>query len=174
MREWFQIITGDKGVRQGCVLSPVIFALVVDWVKTRVMSVKDTGIRMIHGSMEIGWDTWTLQICSVGKFLEGHEGPNRQNTKISGKEVKSMDFFVIWQSNGGSQQLRQGGKSAHREGAGKANAAFGRLDKILKKNECNIKTNFRLYDAIVVSALIYGSATWPMRVANIGKTRGTS
>src|SRR6218665_2468641 len=31
--EWFRIITG---VRQGCVFSPLIFALVVDWVMTRV------------------------------------------------------------------------------------------------------------------------------------------
>src|SRR6218665_194330 len=44
--EWFQIITG---VLQGCVLSPLIFALVVYWVMTRVMSVKDTGIRWVNG-----------------------------------------------------------------------------------------------------------------------------
>ena len=30
-------------------MSPLIFALVVDWVMTRVMSVKDAGIRWING-----------------------------------------------------------------------------------------------------------------------------
>src|SRR6218665_445185 len=46
MGEWFQVITG---VRQGCVLSPLIFALVVEWVMMRVTSVKDTGIRWANG-----------------------------------------------------------------------------------------------------------------------------
>ena len=48
MGEWFQIITG---VRKGCVLSPLIFALVVDWVMTRVMSEK---ILESDRSMETG------------------------------------------------------------------------------------------------------------------------
>src|SRR6218665_656849 len=42
----FQIIAG---VRQVCVLSPLICALMVDWVMTRVMSVKDTGNRWVSG-----------------------------------------------------------------------------------------------------------------------------
>ena|SRR6218665_888972 len=42
--EWFQIITG---VWQGFVLSPLIFAL--DWVMTRVMNGKDTGISWVNG-----------------------------------------------------------------------------------------------------------------------------
>src|SRR6218665_835720 len=49
---------------------------------------------------------------------------------------------------------------------GKANATFGRLDKIWKKNGCRIKTKIQLYNAIVVGILLYGSETWPMTVAN--------
>src|SRR6218665_1537142 len=45
MGEWFQTITE---VRQGCVLPSLIFALLVDWVMTRVMSVKDTEIRWVN------------------------------------------------------------------------------------------------------------------------------
>jgi len=43
---------------------------------------------------------------------------------------------------------------------------FGRLDKRWKKNGCSIKTKIRLYNAIVVSTLLYESETWPMTVAN--------
>src|SRR6218665_1814555 len=79
MGEWFQVITG---VRQGCVLSPLIFALVVDWVMTRVMSAKDTGIRWATGD-RLG-DLDFADDIALRKFLKGHEGANRQNTKRSG------------------------------------------------------------------------------------------
>ena len=49
---------------------------------------------------------------------------------------------------------------------GKENATFRELDKIWKRNGCSIKTKIRLYNAIVVSILLYGSETWPMTVAN--------
>jgi len=49
---------------------------------------------------------------------------------------------------------------------GKAKAAFGKLEKILKSNGCGIKTKIRLYEAAVLSTLLYGSETWPMTVAN--------
>jgi hypothetical protein len=49
---------------------------------------------------------------------------------------------------------------------GKANAAFGRLGKIWKENGYSIKTKIRLYSALVVSTLLYGSETWPMTANN--------
>ena len=49
---------------------------------------------------------------------------------------------------------------------GKANAIFGRLEKIWKSNGCSVDTKVRLYESIVLSTLLYGAVTWPITVAN--------
>ena len=40
---------------------------------------------------------------------------------------------------------------------GKANAAFGRLENIWKSNGCSVKIMIRLYEAVVLSTLLYGA-----------------
>src|SRR6218665_354148 len=49
---------------------------------------------------------------------------------------------------------------------GKANAVFGRLEKMWKSNGCSIDTKVRLYESIVLSTLLYGAETWPVTLAN--------
>jgi len=96
----------------------------------------------------------------VGRSDEAED----EEIMIDGKEVKSVDAFCYLGS------LMAADSSCDREvkvRIRKANATFGRLDKIWKKNGCSIKTKIRLYNAIVMSTLyIYGSETWPMTVAN--------
>src|ERR1700733_14168394 len=45
--EWFGIVTG---VRQGCVLSPMVFALVVDWIMKRATGSNNTGLKWVNGN----------------------------------------------------------------------------------------------------------------------------
>ena len=50
---------------------------------------------------------------------------------------------------------------------GKANAAFGKLEKIWKSICCGIKTKIRLYEEVVAySARCCMAQTWPMTAAN--------
>src|SRR6218665_3166844 len=49
---------------------------------------------------------------------------------------------------------------------GKANAVFGRLEKIWKSNGCSVDTKVWLYESIVLSTLLYVAETWPITVAN--------
>jgi len=44
---------------------------------------------------------------------------------------------------------------------GTANGVFGRLNKIWRDNELSIFTKIRLYEALVLSTLLYGAKTWP-------------
>src|SRR6218665_1708460 len=56
---------------------------------------------------------------------------------------------------------------------GKANATCGKLEKIWKSNGCGIRTKIRLYEAVVLSTLLYGSETWSMTVVNGRKLDAT-
>src|SRR6218665_2089598 len=43
--KWFRVVSG---VRQGCVLSPLIFAIVVDWIMSRATG-ENTGLKWTEG-----------------------------------------------------------------------------------------------------------------------------
>ena len=52
---------------------------------------------------------------------------------------------------------------------GKGNGVLGRLTKIWRDYELSIFTKIRLYEALVLSTLLYGAETWPMSVINTKK-----
>ena len=47
LTEWFFIKTG---VRQGCILSPLLFGITIDWITKRSMENKTTGIKWLNNT----------------------------------------------------------------------------------------------------------------------------
>src|SRR3984885_2110199 len=186
--DWFKIVTG---VRQGCVLSPIIFAMVVDWVMKRASKDNNCGVQWINGGrlkdLDVADDialldnTWNgmkeltskvqeeaakvgltinaekTKIMKIGKWLDTEE------IMIENKEIEVVDTFCYL---GSSMKADSSCDEEIRVRIGKANTAFGRLEKIWKTSGLSIKIKIRLYEAVVVSTLLYGAETWPMSVVN--------
>jgi len=52
---------------------------------------------------------------------------------------------------------------------GKANGVFGRLTNIWRDNGLSLHKKIRLYEALVLSTLLYGTEMWSMSVTNTKK-----
>jgi hypothetical protein len=187
--EWFQIITG---VRQGCVLSPMIFLLVMDWIMKRATDTVTNGLEWVNGERLPDLD-FADDIALLGSTLAGMmdlTGKVETEAATVGLRINADKTKVMMTGvQGQTQAIQAGGKPVEevnefcylgsviaRDGScdkdirtqlGKANSCFGRLLNIWRNKGLSIKIKIRLYEALVMSTLLYGAETWPMTVANM-------
>jgi len=89
------------------------------------------------------------------------------NITVSGSTVETVNEFcylgsIIQDDSSCDKNIRAR--------LGKANGVFGRLTNIWKDNGLStLHTKIRLYEALVLSTLLYGAETWSMSVSNTKK-----
>lgn len=177
----------EKGVRQGCVLSPLLFNIVLDVVMGQSMK-GDRGISFgLRGSLD-DLD-YADDICLLSHNFNNMQSKintlvenaskaglkvnipktkslriNTNNTdplKIQEHPLLDVDNFCylgsILTTSGGSKE-----DIAYR--IAKANQAFGALNKIWKSSRITLRTKIRLFNSNVKSVLLYGCETWNISV----------
>ena len=186
----FQVKTG---VRQGCVMSALLFNIAIDWVMRQATEDQPRGIRwtlfsaledldfaddlalVAHTHQHIQEKTHRLSNFAqqVGLKISRKKSevmtaniPNPSAVKVNGEDLRMTDEFTYL----GSNVKHDGGAGNDiKKRLSKARNAFKMLNNVLKSRQYNSKTKLRIYQSCVLSTLLYGSECWRMTDSDLRK-----
>ena len=183
------------GVRQGCVMSALLFNLVIDWVMRNTTEDEARGIRwdlfskledldfaddlalLSHTHQHIQEKTERLNKFGnqVGLRINARKTElmilntaDPLPVKLGNNELQVADKFTYL---GSIIQPKGGTQEDIRGRLGKARGVFRSMDKIWKSTQYSTRTKIRLYWSCVVSTLLYGSECWRITETDLSKLR---
>ena len=180
---WFAV---RVGVRQGCILSPTLFNIFLEFVMDEITSFQDFHLRE-DLSADIRYADDTILIATIFEKLqlstaELEKTCKKWGLRINAKKckvispdllnkiqiengvVKKVDKFTFL----GSVVLETSAEVKRRIGL--ASSAFDRLKRnIWSKREIPNKIKLRLYSSLILPIAIYASETWTLKVEDLRK-----
>ena len=171
------------GVRQGCLLSPIIFLMVLDGVMRKVTS-RPRGLQWgITGRLED--IDFADDLCLLSQRMDdmkekleelNEEGKkvglkinyektkeirlntrNHQQLVVNGKIIEEVDYFKYL----GSVVSKSGGTDEDVTGRiKKAKGAFAQLAPVWRSNQLRRSTKLSIFETNVKSVLLYACQTW--------------
>ena len=181
--EFFNI---ETGVRQGCILSPFLFLLIVDFVMNKATAEAETlgvewvgnkrltdldfaddiallaenteGLQQLTMKLEETASKIGLRIsCEKTKVMKVGAGDSTTPVKVGSQPVHEVEQFTYL----GSLISRNGDAEADvNNRIGKAAAVFRRMNNIWRTSTINTQLKIRLYNAVVLPTALYASETW--------------
>ncbi|VDP58092.1 unnamed protein product [Schistosoma margrebowiei] len=188
----FQVRTG---VRQGCLLSPFVFLLVVDWImKTSTsegkhdiqwtaqnqlddLDLTDDLALLSHTHEQIQIKTASVAAVSASVGLNIHKGKtkvfkfktkNSNPITLDGETLEDVESFTYL----GSIIDEQGGSDADvKARIGKAKTAFLQLKNIWNSKQLSINIEVTIFNSNIKVVLLYGAETWRTTTTDIKNIR---
>ena len=176
-------------VKLGCILSPFLFILGIDWIMTQVTSNGRRGIRWTLTSILLDLDyadgiallsprykdmqakTNTLATTAGRLSLEisskktrhfRMNSRSREAILLNGEAVEEVEHFTYL----GSKMSTSGdGEEEILVRISKASQAFASLRSTWRSRNISQKTKIRVFKSNVVSTLLYGAESWKMTKA---------
>ena len=180
-------------VRQGCLLSPFLFLLAIDWIMKMTTVQRTSGIQwtlwtqledldfaddlalLSHSHQQMQDKTTELAAVSLQVGLNIHKGKTkvlRMNAAstdpvtLEGNALEEVETFTYL----GSVINKRGGTDADvRARIGKARVAFLQLKNIWSSRVLSSRTKIRLFNSNVKMVLLYGAETWRITNTTINK-----
>ena len=158
LSESFEVKTG---VRQGCLLSPFLFLLVIDRIMKTTTTGRNNGIQ---------WTLWTqlddLDFADDMALLSHDHSQMQDKTSlptakapvtVGGEPIKEVESFIYL----GSVLDQQGGTDRDVTARiGKARAVVVMLKNIWASGGISMRTKLHIFNSNVKSVLLYGCETW--------------
>ena len=190
LSESFEVKTG---VKQGCLLSPLLFLLAIDWIMKSSMTGHRNGIQwtltqqldeldyaddialLSHSGAQMQNKTTILEERSrraglvintaKTKVLKINSGSNRK-IRVNDADIEEVDSFTYL----GNVVDTSGGTDADvANRINKARGAFHSLKQIWSSGSISTSTKLKIFNSNVKSVLLYGAETWRMTVKTIRK-----
>ena len=180
LSEWFHIGTG---VKQGCILSPLLFGIAIDFITKKCLK-GQTGIPWSNGNqledldfaddiallsrnsadMQSKTDSLGTVAGKIGlqisyektKVLRSIKADNTE-IQLDGKTVEEVDHFTYL---GGCVERDGDIKREVSIRIAKAAAAFKSLNNVWSSKIVSLKTKLRLFNSNVLSVLTYAAESW--------------
>ena len=186
LTDTFQVKTG---VRQGCLLSPFLFLLAIDWIMKSSTKDRRNGIQWTlmgqlddldfaddiallshtHRQMQDKMNTISSYSTQIGLNIHPTKTQvlrintsNANRVELDGKDLEEVESFTYL----GSNVDKVGGTDADiRARIGKARGAFNQLKSIWSSSNISRKTKLRIFNTTVKPVLLYGAETWRTTVS---------